>query len=133
MARKTKPKPSPEPGFRLTEHPVKGARPLITIGPEHPVWQGIPIGCDEAIVRIQPPEGATDEEIAKVVERATGTGAVMVRVDRRRVSRVVLEPREARPHTRARDVVLEIARASNVEDVPKLIEFCEQVMGKALL
>jgi len=133
MARKKTPDSRPEPGFRSV--PVAGARRLVTIGPEDACWQknGTSADCAGAIVRVQAPEGATDEEVARVVENLRATGAVAVRVDSRRRPKVVLEPREKRPHARARDVVLELARAANVDDVPGLISFVEQVLGRCSL
>jgi hypothetical protein len=130
MPRRKKLEPKLEPGFQLREHPVEGARELITLGPEHPCWGGIPFGCDGAFVRVIPPDGATDEQVRYVVETAKQMGAVAVRVLPRRRQAVVVEPRAARPHVRARDVVLELVGASNVEDRVALGEFCERVMGK---
>jgi len=127
MPRKPKAPARTEPGFRSV--PVANARPLVTLGPDHPCWAGIPFGVDGAIVWVVPPESATDEEVAKVVHNAETSGAVKVKVERRRKSRVVLDAKERRPHLRARDVVLEIARAANVPDRDALVAFCERVMA----
>lgn len=134
MPRKSKAAPPPaaisraEPGFRSV--PVEGARELVTLGPDHPCWKGIPFGVDNAIVWLVPPETTTDEELARVIEYARGSGATAVRVERRRTSKVVLPLTDRRPHLRARDVVIALARAATVREPEKLAGFCEQVMGR---
>lgn len=118
---------------RVQEHLVRGARELVTLGPDHPCWQGIPFGCDGAFVRLLPPGDATEEQVRKIAETARQMGALAVRVLPRRRGAVVVEPRERRPHVRVRDVVLELARAANVGDAAKLVEFVERVMGQCSL
>lgn len=73
------------------------ARNLITIGALHPLWmqaRGQAIGEEVvaeiarcvftgAIVRVQPPADASDEEIAKVKELLEKGGAAVVRGDKR--------------------------------------------------
>ena len=138
MARKTRPEVAgTRVPARVESRPVEGARQLVTIGPEHVAWRGwegkLPMSADGAIVRVQPPESATDEEVARVVENLRSTGAVAVKVQQRRRSATVVEPREQRPHARARDVVTELVTAANVEEDqrPALLAFVEQVMAGA--
>ena len=121
-----------EPGFRVGSVEVEGARLLLTIGPEHACWQApdVPVGCRGMIVRVRPPESATDVEVALVEVGIRESGAAAVRVEQARRSAVVVEPSAPRPHARARDVVLGIARESNVEEREKLVELVENILGR---
>ena len=130
MARKPK-ESRTEPGFRSV--PVTNARELITLGPDHPCWAGIPFGVDGAIVWVVPPEIATDEQIAKVVHNAETSGAIAVKVEKRRRGKVVVESKERRPKLNARAVVIELASTANVSDRTALVGFCENVLARCSL
>jgi hypothetical protein len=122
-----------EPGFRSV--PVRGARELVTVGPEHPWWRddGITVPTDwkGAIVRLRPPEDADDVRVDGVVAFLTAAGASAVRLERRRGKKVVDAPVERKPHARARDVVLSLTQQANVRDRERFAAFVDGVMGRA--
>lgn len=119
---------------------VEGARELVTIGPDAPIWKVDLAGafrtddlCAGKIVRLIPPHDATDEQVAGV--RAAVASAAAVRLmPRRRVAVVVEEKAQGMgtsAHRRARDVVLQMVEEANTRDRSALRAFCEQVMARA--
>ena len=130
MARKPKVE-TPEPGFRVESVEVEGARRLVTIGPDDDVWsrptETTVTSTD--LVRIRPPADAP-ESLVEDVRKIVASVAAAVRVEPARRSAVVVEPAASRPHARARDVVLGIARESNVEEREKLVELVENILGR---
>lgn len=121
---------------------IRGARRLVTIPPEHPIWNGsawvfAPGEYQDAYIRLRPPENFALSDGLELIEALTHAGAVSCKVDRAPCSRVVPEERaqELRAHGQSRDAVLRIARDANVpdEDKPVLVLFLENVMAQAKL
>jgi hypothetical protein len=109
------------------------SRELLTIGEAHPCWVTVNFaygGRGGEIVRVQPPDGASDEQVERVRTSLLEAGAEVVRVMPRRRSSVLTEPAEKREHASAREVVARLVEESNVEDRAALREFVEGVMGR---
>jgi len=121
-------------GLRIEERRVENAREFVTIGPEHEAWSADPpgtfhIGVGGAFVRIEPPQGASDEAVA-TARRCAAVTALRVTVLPRRRAAVVLPPRERRPHRKLREVVLELVEEARVDDPAALAAFVEKTMAK---
>lgn len=118
---------------------VEGARELVTIGPDDPIWQvdvvafleGAGIRCKGMIVRLIPPNTATDEQVAKVRESIADAAAIRV-MPRRKAAVIVAteELPERGAHKRAREIVSQLVGESNTRDRAALQAFCEQVMSR---
>jgi hypothetical protein len=123
-------------GTRVPEvREIALSRELLTIGEAHPCWVAAKHdfaygGRGGEIVRVQPPEGASDEQVERVRTSLLEVGAEVVRVMPRRRSSVLTEPAEKREHASAREVVARLVEESNVEDRAALWEFVEGVMGR---
>lgn len=126
-----------EPGFRIEEKLVEGARAFVTIGPDDTRWT---LGWDSsadvstlgAFVRLEPPPDASDETVALMRREAERKALRVIVLPRRRAS-VVTAPREKRVHRRARDVVGALIAEANLpteEDRVALRVLCDGVMGK---
>lgn len=134
----------PEPEFQVVEKFVEGARAFVTIGPEHRTWDAgkvdengdvVEAPLDVApgsFVRVEPPPGASDEDVASVRAACEKLGAIRVVVLPRRRAAVVTAPREKRPHRKAREVVGELVKEANLpeEDREAVRALCEGVMAK---
>ncbi len=132
MARAPKQVPGVNPGSLAVESvPVAGARPLLTFEQDHPVWGGkVAAQVEGAIVRVRPPEGASDERVAELVESFRKGGAAAVKVLPRRRSVAVVEPEGVKPRARVRDVAVGLAREASVSDVGKLVSLVEEIAGR---
>jgi hypothetical protein len=118
--------------FRCEERLVENARPFFTFDAEHAAWGGqvayfeVPKG---AFVRLEPPEFVDDAQLAGIRDYVASFAERVVVLPRRRPAEV-LAPREARPHRRAREVVLELVAESPEEGRAELAAFCEEVMAR---
>ena len=129
---------------RVEERLVEGARAFVTIGPEHRTWDAgkvdengdvVEASLDVApgsFVRVEPPPGASDEDVASVRAACEKLGAIRVVVLPRRRAAVVTAPREKRPHRKAREVVGELVKEANLpeEDRAALSELTEAIMSR---
>ena len=129
--------PAQEPGFRVVEVPIKGARSFVTFGPESAVWLH-PIdsvinpevaGVDGNFVRLEAPKQAPEELVEQVRAACRLGGAIKVIVAPRRRGRVVVESKDKRPHLKARAVVEQLIAEANVDDRNELAAFCEVIMA----
>jgi hypothetical protein len=121
------------PGFRSV--PVRNARELVTVGPEHVWWRdhgaAVPTDWAGAIVRLRPPEDVEDARLEDIAVFIRAAGASAVTIERRRGRKVVDAPLERKPHARARDVVAGLAAQANVRDRERFAAFVDGVMSRA--
>ena len=114
--------------------PVVDARSLVTIAADSFVWghdlelagHDLPPG---SLVRLEPPESATDDAVERVSAAAVARGASAVVVLARRKAAVVVQSKQRKPHAKARDVVEQLVDASNVDDKDALRLLARVVMA----
>jgi hypothetical protein len=112
---------------------VEGARMLVTIGPDDPIWESGGVESYRgAIVRFVPGD-RTDEEIDRLQLRIAQVAAATRILPRRRAGVVTEQPREPRrsAHKRARELVGQMIEEANTQDRSALQAFCEEVMSRA--
>jgi hypothetical protein len=132
-------------GPRVEEFPVIGSRSLLTIGPSSVAWEdlvgfGVSVDAERtfpgAIVRLQPPLGSSDADVARVVAWVRSRGVVAVRTMPRRRGIRYRDPKPAnaiqRPQDRIREVVALVVSEMTVDKSP-LTAFVEQVMARCAL
>jgi ADP-ribosylglycohydrolase len=113
---------------------IEGARRLVTIGPDDPIWEA---GSVEpyrgAIVRIVPAAAMTDEKVDSLRLRIAQVAAATRVLPRRHAGVVTEAPRapERSAHKRAREIVGQMVDEANTNDREALRAFCEEVMGRA--
>jgi len=122
MARK-----KPEPVRAVA---IEKARRLVTVGPDP--WPTAVSGVVAAIVRIQPPLSASDDEVLRLCEEARANGAARVfALPRPKPEIVPQKVQEAAPRAiGARAAVLELVEESASKDKPALRELCERIMAR---
>jgi hypothetical protein len=123
------------PGQLVVEaREVEGARRLVTVGPDDPIWEA---GSVEpyrgAIVRIVPAEAATDEQVGSLRLRIAQVAAATRVLPRRRAGVVTQAPPDPKrsAHKRAREIVGAMVDEANTADRVALRAFCEEVMARA--
>jgi hypothetical protein len=117
---------------RVMERPK--ARRLITIGTEHPYWQlppGVYALAEEvtnAIVRVQPPPGATEEQV-HLLQEALVKGQC-ARIRQQPWSRVKDGPVQAKPALRERTTVraLVMTMAAESKQAERLVPLLDAVL-----
>jgi len=143
MARKPR-VASPEPGFQVEQRAIVGARPMCVVGSDAPAWAMEAATFEaatiesfrmfrNAIVRIDPPESATDDFVELFRQCVVAGGAAAVKVTPRRRAAVVPVKQSApvrAPSKSARAVVTELAAEANVDDKQSLAAFLESVMSQ---
>lgn len=123
-------------GVRAIEVPK--ARRLVTIPPDHPVWEpgDITITFPKIqagdIVRIRPPASAPDEVIAGMRELCALRGAERVFVLPKPKSEVIPDRKKAAKVTAvgARAAVMGLVVESNSADREALAKLCDRVMSE---
>ena len=120
--------------------PVAGSTRMLTVGPEHPVWGSARSDFDDfldpdlAWVRIVPPPGTSDEEVARVraifVDDARELGVKTIAPKRQDVVAPELMQRSAivRREKSLRVVVEEMLSKARSEDAAALEEIAQRAM-----
>jgi hypothetical protein len=115
--------------------PVAGSTRMLTVGPEHPVWGSARSDFDDfldpdlAWVRIDPPPGTSDEEVARVraifVDDARELGVKTIAPKRQDV----VAPKALLLETKSlRSVVEEMLSSARTEDAEALEEVAQRAM-----
>jgi hypothetical protein len=119
--------------------PVAGSTRMLTVGPEHPVWGSARsdfedfLDPDLAWVRIDPPPGTSDEEVARVraifVDDARELGVKTIATKRADVVAPAWVTRDiANAAQSLRGVVEEMLSAVRSEDAAALGEVVQRAM-----
>lgn len=113
---------------------VEGARELLTIPPDAPIWGGSPPSyrtkVDGAIVRLRPPEKATDDDVEEIRKFFLGKGAAKVIVLPRPRAELLPSKVEKAKAVGAREAVTALVEESNSRDRESLHRLCEKIMGE---
>lgn len=125
-----------EPRESVRHVPIEESRALLTVPIDSPIWGGSPPHSramkkiEGAIVRLRPPEGATDDTLEEVRGFFLKYGAAKVVVLPR--PRAELLPAKAAKVKAegAREAVTALVEESNSKDKAALEKLCETVMGK---
>ena len=107
-------------GYALKVVDRKAARKLVTIPPDHVYWSkppglyAFPEDVTGAIVRVQPPPGATDEQVQALQESFAAVEVARVKVQpwSRAKEEIVLAPGQVHEGANAREVVQHMGHAS---------------------
>jgi hypothetical protein len=108
---------------------------FVTIGENSTAWGGAAIevaSLKGAFVRIRPPKGIPEQQIADVEGVARGV-ALGVKVERPRKDAVVAEKKAREPHRSARMIVEAMVAGANTKDRGALEGLVEQVMAEEKL
>lgn len=116
--------------------PLESARELYTVPVDSPIWGGSPptrlSRFEGAIVRLRPPEQATDDAIEEIRGFFLKHGAVKVVVMPRPRAELLPSkaPRAQAKAVGAREAVVGLVEESNSKDKGALRKLCEHVMGE---
>lgn len=113
---------------------VEGARELLTVPPDAPIWGGSPPSYRTkvagAIVRLRPPEKATDDDVEEIRKFFLGKGAAKVTVLPRPRAELLPSKVEKAKAVGAREAVTALVAESNSRDRESLHRLCEKIMGE---
>lgn len=123
-----------EPRGSVRHVPLESARELLTVPVDSPLWSKgifnsrVPIGG--SIVRLRPPETATDDEVEDARKFFLNAGAAKVVVLPRPRAELLPEKAPKAKAVGARDAVVALVEESNSKDKDALRKLCDRVMGE---
>lgn len=121
---------------RVQTVPVADPRRLLTVGEDFPIWTrppAVPFNCPGSIVRLRPPEGASDEKVEEVRRYLLSVGeAAAVRVMPRPRSAVLPAAKVAAvARMSIRELAVRLAGEAVVEDRAALLAVVEEALDHA--
>ncbi len=137
MARKKNANTVPTGTAKVDARSFGDSRLLVTVDSDHPDWGRLDrlagVGNVEgAIVRLRPPFGVSDDDVARMRGHYENAGAARVTVlPRPRAELLPEKTIEPKKVTGARDAVLALVEESNSKDRDALRQACEGIMAKA--